>query len=235
MGLGPNDRGLSRKHILAAVDASLRRLGTDYIDIYQIHRWDHDTPIGETMQALHEVVQAGKARYIGASSMFAWQFAKAQSAASAAGTTRFVSMQNHYNLVYREEEREMIPVCVDQGVGILPYSPLARGLLAGARTRGGGRPTPRSTNDSLADEMYSESDFDVVDVVRSVASSRGVQPAQVALAWLFRNPAITAPIIGATNVRHIEDAVAALDVNLSREETTLLEAPYRPHAVLGHS
>jgi aryl-alcohol dehydrogenase-like predicted oxidoreductase len=235
MGSGPNDRGLSRKHILAAVDASLRRLGTDYIDLYQIHRWDHDTPIEETMQALHDVAQAGKARYIGASSMFAWQFAKAQCAATTAGTTRFAAMQNHYNLVYREEEREMIPLCTDQGVGILPYSPLARGLLAGARTRGGGRPTARSTTDPLADEMYSETDFDVVDAVRSVASSRGVQPAQVALAWLFRNPAITAPIIGATNMRHIEDAVAALDVDLSREEAALLEAPYLPHAVLGHS
>jgi aryl-alcohol dehydrogenase-like predicted oxidoreductase len=235
MGSGPNDRGLSRKHILAAVDASLRRLGTDYIDIYQVHRWDYDTPIEETMQALHDVVRAGKARYIGASSMFAWQFAKAQSTASAAGTTRFVSMQNHYNLVYREEEREMIPLCVDQGVGIVPYSPLARGLLAGARTRGGERPTPRSTNDPLADEMYADTDFDVVDVVRAVASSRGAQPAQIALAWLYCNPAITAPIIGATNVRHIEDAVAALDVDLSREETARMEAPYRPHAVLGHS
>jgi 1-deoxyxylulose-5-phosphate synthase len=167
--------------------------------------------------------------------MFAWQFAKAQSTASAAGTTRFVSMQNHYNLIYREEEREMIPLCVDQGVDIIPYSPLARGLLAGARTRGGERPTPRSTNDPLADEMYAETDFDVVDVVRAVASSRGAQPAQIALAWLYRNPAITAPIIGATNVRHIEDAVAALDVDLSREETARMEAPYRPHAILGHS
>jgi 1-deoxyxylulose-5-phosphate synthase len=232
---GENGGGLSRKHILSAIDASLERLGMEYVDLYQIHRWDNRTPIEETMQALHDVVRAGKARYIGASSMFAWQFATAQRVAERDHLTRFVSMQNHYNLIYREEEREMIPLCVDQGVGIIPYSPLARGLLAGARTRGGERPTPRSTNDPLADEMYADTDFDVVDVVRAVASSRGAQPAQIALAWLYRNPAITAPIIGATNVRHIEDAVAALDVDLSREETARMEAPYRPHAILGHS
>jgi len=235
MGPGAKDRGLSREHILAAVDASLRRLRTDYIDLYQIHRWDRETPIEETMQALHDVVRSGKARCIGASSMFAWQFAKAQHAASAAGTTRFVSMQNHYNLIYREEEREMIPLCVDQGVGIIPYSPLARGLLAGARTRDGERPTVRSANDPLADAMYVGSDFDIVDVVRSVAADRGVPPAQVALAWLLHNPAVTAPIIGATKVRHVEDAVAALDLHLSDEEARRLEAPYRPHPVLGHS
>ena len=235
MGPGAKDRGLSREHILAAVDASLRRLRTDYIDLYQIHRWDRDTPIGETMQALHDVVRAGKARYIGASSMFAWQFAKAQCAASAAGTTRFVSMQNHYNLIYREEEREMIPLCVDQGVGIIPYSPLARGLLAGARTRDGERPTVRSANDPLADALYVGSDFDIVDVVRSVAADRGVPPAQIALAWLLRNPAVSSPIIGATKVHHVEDAVAALDLHLSDEEARRLEAPYQPHPVLGHS
>jgi 1-deoxyxylulose-5-phosphate synthase len=235
MGPGAKDRGLSREHILAAVDASLRRLRTDYIDLYQIHRWDRDTPIEETMQALHDVVRAGKARYIGASSMFAWQFAKAQCAASAAGTTRFVSMQNHYNLIYREEEREMIPLCVDQGVGIIPYSPLARGLLAGARTRDGERPTVRSANDPMADAMYVGSDFDIVDVVRSVAADRGVPPAQIALAWLLRNPAVSSPIIGATKVHHVEDAVAALDLHLSDEEARRLEAPYRPHPVLGHS
>jgi len=235
MGPGAKDRGLSREHILAAVDASLRRLRTDYIDLYQIHRWDRDTPIEETMQALHDVVRAGKARYIGASSMFAWQFAKAQCAASAAGTTRFVSMQNHYNLIYREEEREMIPLCVDQGVGIIPYSPLARGLLAGARTRDGERPTVRSANDPLADALYVGSDFDIVDVVRSVAADRGVPPAQIALAWLLRNPAVSSPIIGATKVHHVEDAVAALDLHLSDEEARRLEAPYQPHPVLGHS
>jgi len=234
-GPGPNDRGLSRKHILASIDASLARLGTDYVDLYQIHRWDDQTPIAETMAALHDVVQAGKARYIGASSMYAWQFAKAQHTASAAGATRFVSMQNHYNLVYREEEREMIPLCLDQGVGVIPYSPLARGLLAGSRERGGQRRTVRSGTDPLAEEMYDEADFDVVDVVCAVAAENGVPPAQIALAWLLGKPGVNAPIVGATRQTHLDDAIAAVNVVLSEKERGSLEAPYRPHRVLGHS
>ena len=234
MGPGPDDRGLSRKHILAAIDASLTRLGVEYVDLYQIHRWDDETPIEETMAALHDVVQAGKARYIGASSMYAWQFAKAQHTAEAAGGTRFVSMQNHYNLVYREEEREMIPLCLDQGVGLIPWSPLARGLLAGGRERGGERTTVRAGSDPVA-EMYEDSDFDVVDVVREVAEERGLPPAQIALAWLLGKPAVTAPIVGATKLGHLEDAIAAVDVALSEEEAARLEAPYRPHPILGHS
>jgi aryl-alcohol dehydrogenase-like predicted oxidoreductase len=234
MGPGPDDRGLSRKHILDAIDASLTRLGVEYVDLYQIHRWDDETPIEETMTALHDVVQAGKARYVGASSMYAWQFAKGQHAAEAAGGTTFVSMQNHYNLVYREEEREMIPVCLDQGVGVIPWSPLARGLLAGNRERGGGRTTVRSGSDPVA-QMYEDADFDVVDVVRQVAEERGLPPAQIALAWLLGKPAVTAPIVGATKLRHLEDAIAATDVTLSEGEVARLEAPYRPHPVLGHS
>jgi aryl-alcohol dehydrogenase-like predicted oxidoreductase len=233
MGPGPNDRGLSRKHILAAIDASLTRLGVEYVDLYQIHRWDAETPIEETMAALDDVVRAGKARYIGASSMYAWQFAKAQYAARAAGWTEFVSMQNHYNLVYREEEREMIPLCVDQGVGVVPYSPLARGLLAGSRERGGGRSTVRAGNDPVA-EMYDDSDFEVVDVVREVAGDRGLPAAQIALAWLLAKPAVTAAIVGATKLEHLEDAIAATEVALTNEDTARLEAPYRPHPVLGH-
>jgi aryl-alcohol dehydrogenase-like predicted oxidoreductase len=234
-GPGPNDRGLSRKHVLAAIDASLRRLGTDHVDLYQIHRWDPETPIEETMAALHEVVRAGKARYLGASSMYAWQFAKAQCIAQAAGWTRFASMQNHYNLVYREEEREMIPLCLDQGVGVIPYSPLARGLLAGSRERGGQRRTVRAGSDPPADEMYEEADFDVVDAVRAVAAERGVPPAQVALAWLLGRPAVSAPIVGATKLAHLDDAIAALDLHLDDAEVARLEAPYRPHPVLSHS
>ncbi|PZS39717.1 MAG: alcohol dehydrogenase [Pseudonocardiales bacterium] len=237
VGPGPNDRGLSRKHVLASIDASLRRLGTDYVDIYQIHRWDYGTPIEETMGALHDVVQSGKARYIGASSMYAWQFAKAQHVAQTCGWTRFSSMQDHYNLVYREEEREMLPLCQDQGVGVIPWSPLARGLLAGSRPRGGAgqRPTVRSGSDPLADEMYTDDDFDVVDVVRAVAAGRGVSPAQVALAWLLGQPAVTAPIAGATRLAHLDDAIAAVDLTLDDTEMARLEAPYRPHPVLGHS
>jgi aryl-alcohol dehydrogenase-like predicted oxidoreductase len=234
MGPAPTDRGLSRKHILAGINGSLRRLGTDYVDLYQIHRWDHETPIEETMEALDHVVKSGKARYIGASNMFAWQFSKAQYVASDAGTSRFISMQNHYNLVYREEEREMIPLCVDQGIGIIPWSPLARGLLAGTRERGGVRSTTRAGTDPFADAMYVEDDFDVVDVVRAVGSERGCAPAQVALAWLLRKSAITAPIVGATKLQHVEDAIAALDVRLTGEEVSRLEAPYRPHRILGH-
>jgi 1-deoxyxylulose-5-phosphate synthase len=237
MGPGPNDRGLSRKHVLASIDDSLRRLGTDYVDIYQIHRWDYGTPIEETMHALHDVVRAGKARYIGASSMFAWQFAKAQHTAQAAGWTRFSSMQNHYNLVYREEEREMLPLCLDQGVGVIPWSPLARGLLAGSRPRDGAGPqqTVRAGSDPLAGEMYTSDDFDVVDAVRAVAAGRGVPAAQVALSWLLRQPAVSAPIVGATRLAHLEDAIAAVDLTLDDAEAARLEAPYRPHRILGHS
>ncbi|HEY5987613.1 MAG TPA: aldo/keto reductase, partial [Streptosporangiaceae bacterium] len=199
MGDGENARGLSRKHILAAIDASLRRLNMDYVDLYQIHRWDPRTPIEETMEALADVVRAGKARYIGASSMFAWQFGKAQHAADRHGWTRFVSMQNHYNLLYREEEREMIPQCIDQGVAVIPWSPLARGVLTGSRTRAGERRTTRANSDAFGDSLYnSEADFDVVDAVSEVAGERGVPPAQVALAWLLQRPGVTAPIVGAT-------------------------------------
>jgi aryl-alcohol dehydrogenase-like predicted oxidoreductase len=236
MGPGPNDRGLSRKHVLAGIDASLRRLGTDYVDLYQIHRWDYQTPIEETMEALHEVVLAGKARYIGASSMFAWQFAKAQNLAGRHGGTRFASMQNHYNLIYREEEREMIPLCADQGVAVLPYSPLARGVLTGNRGRQGERRTTRAGDDPLSDERYnSPSDFDVVDRLGEVAAARGAPPAQVALAWLLSRPAVTAPIVGATRLGHISDALAAVQLTLTEEEVHRLEEPYLPHRVLGHS
>jgi 1-deoxyxylulose-5-phosphate synthase len=235
MGEGLNDKGLSRKHIMAGIDASLRRLNTDYVDLYQIHRWDHETPVEETMEALHDVVKAGKARYVGASSMYAWQFAKAQYTAAANGWTRFVTMQNHYNLIYREEEREMNPLCVDQGVGIIPWSPLARGMLAGNRERGGRKETVRANNDQFADNLYNEGDFDVVDAVRAVAAERGVAPAQVALAWLLGRPGVNAPIIGATKERHLDDAVESVNVTLTEEEVARLEAPYRPHPVLGHS
>jgi 1-deoxyxylulose-5-phosphate synthase len=236
MGTGPNDRGLSRKHVLSAIDASLRRLGTDYVDLYQIHRWDYQTPIEETMEALHEVVRAGKTRYIGASSMFAWQFAKAQNLAGRHGGTRFASMQNHYNLIYREEEREMIPLCADQGVAVLPYSPLARGVLTGNRGRQGERRTARAGDDPLSDERYSSpSDFDVVDRLAEVAAARGAPPAQVALAWLLSRPAVTAPIVGATRLGHISDALAAVQLTLTDEEVRCLEEPYLPHRVLGHS
>lgn len=235
MGPGANDQGLSRKHIMAAIDASLQRLGTDYVDLYQIHRWDYDTPIEETMSALHDVVRSGKARYLGASSMFAWQFAKAQYIADSNGWTRFVSMQNHYNLVYREDEREMIPLCIDQGVGCIPWSPLARGLLAGNRDRGGGQRTVRSGSDPLANDMYTDDDFDVVDIVNAIALERGLPPAQIALAWLLGKPAVTAPIVGATKLSHLEEGVAAVEVILTDHEISRLEAPYRPHRILGHS
>jgi len=234
MGPGPNDGGLSRKHVLAAIDASLARLGVDYVDLYQTHRWDDETPIEETMEALHDVVRSGKARHIGASSMYAWQFAKAQHTAQANGWTRFVAMQDHYNLVYREEEREMIPLCLDQGVGVIPWSPLARGLLTGSRDRGGQRHTTRAGTDRYADALYTEADFDVVDAVRKVAGDHGVPPAQVALAWLLRQRAVSAPIVGATKPSHVDDAVAAVGLRLTDEEVAQLEAPYRPHPVLGH-
>jgi 1-deoxyxylulose-5-phosphate synthase len=236
MGTAANDRGLSRKHVLSAIDASLRRLGTEYVDLYQIHRWDYQTPIEETMEALHEVVRAGKARYIGASSMFAWQFAKAQNLAERHGWTRFASMQDHYNLIYREEEREMMPLCADQGVAVLPYSPLARGVLTGNRGRQGERRTTRAGDDPLSDERYnSPADFDVVDRLAEVAAARGVPPAQVALAWLLSRPAVTAPIVGATRMGHVTDALAAAELTLSEEEGRRLEEPYIPHPVLGHS
>jgi 1-deoxyxylulose-5-phosphate synthase len=232
---GENGRGLGRKHVMASIDASLSRLGMDYVDLYQIHRWDDHTPIEETMEVLHDVVRAGKARYIGASSMYAWQFAKAQAAAEHHGWTRFVSMQNHWNLIYREEEREMVPLCADQGVGIIPWSPLARGVLAGNRTREGERTTTRAGSDAFADTLYAQStDFDVVDRVREVAGERDVAPAQVALAWLLHQPALTAPIVGATKPGHLEDALAATELSLSPEEIERLEEPYVPHPVLGH-
>ena len=236
MGTAPNDRGLSRKHVLSAIDASLARLGVDYVDLYQIHRWDYQTPIEETMAALHDVVRAGKARYVGASSMFAWQFAKAQHEAERCGWTRFVSMQNHYNLLYREEEREMIPLCADQGVAVLPYSPLARGVLAGNRTRQGERRTVRAGSDPLSDERYrTEDDFLVADRAAEVAAERGVPAAQVALAWLLSRPGVTAPIVGATRLGHIADALAAAQLTLTEDEMRRLEEPYVPHPVLGHS
>ena len=232
---GENSGGLSRKHIMSAIDASLARLGMDYVDLYQIHRWDNRTPIAETMAALHDVVRAGKARYIGASSMFAWQFAKAQHAADRHGWTPFVSMQNHYNLLYREEEREMIPQCIDQGVAVIPWSPLARGVLAGNRTRDGERRTTRSNSDPFGDSLYQQpADFDVVDAVSEVAAERGVPPAQLALAWLLQRPGVTAPIVGATKRAHIEDALAAEKLELTADETRRLEERYRPHPVLGH-
>jgi 1-deoxyxylulose-5-phosphate synthase len=234
MGPGPNDRGLSRKHILAGIDASLRRLGTDYVDLYQTHRWDYETPIEETMEALHDVVRAGKARYIGASSMYAWQFAKAQHVAERNGWTRFVSMQNYYNLVYREEEREMIPLCIDQGIGLIPWSPLARGLLAGNRGPGGEKRTVRANNDEFGDSLYTDEDFAVADAVVEVAAGKGVRPAQVALAWLLSRPGLTAPILGATKVEHLEDALGAVDVALAEDEIKRVEAPYRPHEIRGH-
>src|ERR1022692_4435230 len=232
---GPNGRGLSRKHIMASIDASLERLDMDYVDLYQIHRWDNSTPIEETMEALNDVVRAGKARYIGASSMFAWQFAKAQNIAAEHGWTSFVSMQNHYNLVYREEEREMIPQCIDQGVAVIPWSPLARGLLAGNRSRDGGRHTVRSNTDSFGDSLYNQqADFDVADRAAEVAADRGVPTAQVALAWLLHRPGVTAPIVGATKPSHMQDALAADQLALSEDEMRRLEEPYVPHPVLGH-
>jgi aryl-alcohol dehydrogenase-like predicted oxidoreductase len=235
MGPGQNDRGLSRKHIMSAIDASLRRLNMDYVDLYQIHRWDGKTPIAETMQALDDIVRAGKARYIGASSMFAWQFAKAQHTADEHGWTRFVSMQNHYNLLYREEEREMIPQCADQGVGVIPWSPLARGVLTGNRTRSGERNTARANSDAFSDSLYAmPGDFDVVDRVAEVAGARGVPAAQVALAWLLHRPGVTAPIIGATKLAHLTDALEAVEFELSADEIRSLEELYVPHPVLGH-
>ncbi len=228
---GPNGAGLSRKAIMQEIDASLTRLGTDYVDLYQIHRWDDETPIEETMEALHDVVKAGKARYIGASSMYAWQFAKAQHVADLHGWTRFVSMQDHYNLIYREEEREMLPFCLDQGVGVIPWSPLARGRLARMPEE---RTTTRSGSDPIADNLYSDADDAVVRAVADVAKARDLPLAQVALAWMLHQEAVSAPIVGATKPGHVEDAVAAVDVELTDEEIAALEAPYVAHPVLGH-
>jgi len=224
-GPGPNDRGLSRKHVLAAIDASLARLGTDYVDLYQVHRFDGQTPVEETMAALHDVVRAGKARYIGASAMYAWQLAKAQHAAAAAGLTRFTAMQNRYNLVTREDERELIPLCRDLGLGVIPYSPLARGLLAGTR----------HTRRAQADRGHRPADQDVAGDVRAIAAERGLPPAQVALAWLLARPGVTAPIIGATSKQHVDDAVSALTVQLDDQETARLEARYLPRLLSDYS
>jgi aryl-alcohol dehydrogenase-like predicted oxidoreductase len=226
---GPNGRGLSRKHVLAAIDASLARLQMDYVDLYQIHRWDPDTPIEETMEALHDVVKAGKARYIGASTMAAWQFAKAQSVAERNGWTRFVSMQNHYNLLHREEEREMIPLCVDQGIAVVPYSPLARGFLARASAPQAGSGSRRRDSDPVQGDLYGrDEDLRVLEAVRACAGELGVPRAQVALAWLLQNPAVTAPIVGATTIGHVEDALAAAELTLDGEQVARLERAYRP-------
>jgi len=237
MGDGPNNRGLSRKHIMAAIDASLQRLGTDHVDLYQIHRWDYHTPIEETMEALHDVVKAGKARYIGASSMFAWQFAKAQFTAEKHGWTRFVTMQPMYNLIYREEEREMLPQCADQGIGVISWSPLARGILAGKTVQGEGGETARARTDENTRKWQLGSDIDqpVIAALREVAKNRGTSMAQIALAWVLSNPTVTAPIIGASKPGHIEEALAALELKLSEEEISTLEAHYVPHQITGHS
>ncbi|MBV6396768.1 MAG: Aldo-keto reductase IolS [Anaerolineales bacterium] len=230
-----NDSGLSRKHILDSIDQSLKRLQMDYVDLYQIHRWDDETPIEETMEALNDVVRAGKARYIGASSMSAWQFAKAQHIAERHGWARFVSMQNHYNLVYREEEREMIPLCLDQGVGLIPWSPLARGFLAGNRQRGGGGTTTRSQSDPFANELYfREEDFQMVERAQAIGKTRGASAPQVALAWILSKPYIAAPIIGASKMDHLNQAIAALEIALTDDEVKSLEELYQPHPILGH-
>ncbi|HZJ23739.1 MAG TPA: aldo/keto reductase [Anaerolineales bacterium] len=231
-----NDKGLSRKHILDSIDRSLQRLQMDYVDLYQIHRWDYETPIEETMEALNDVVRAGKARYIGASSMFAWQFAKSLHVSEKNGWTKFISMQNHYNLVYREEEREMIPLCQEQGIGLIPWSPMARGFFAGDRKRDGGGETERSKSDPFAKGLYfREEDFNVADLAAEVAKERGVTASQVALAWVLNKPFVHSPIIGATKMEHLDQAIAALEIELSDEEIKRLEEPYKPHPVLGHS
>jgi aryl-alcohol dehydrogenase-like predicted oxidoreductase len=232
MGDGPNDKGLSRKHIMSAIDASLKRLGTDYVDLYQIHRWDYNTPIEETMEALHDVVKAGKVRYIGASSMYSWQFAKAQYTADLHGWTRFVSMQPHYNLIYREEEREMLPFCEDQKIAVIPWSPLARGVLSRKPSKEGNE-TERAKTDAFGKSLYKESDFEIVNRLTEMAGKKGLPNAQVALAWMLSKPVVTAPIIGASKPGHLEDAVAALNVKLSSEEIKYLEELYQPHAVAG--
>src|SRR4051794_8124198 len=232
---GPNTEGLSRKHLFEAIDGSLRRLGTDYVDLYQIHRFDDTTPIEETLEALHDIVKAGKARYIGASSMFAWQFMKMLAVSDAHGWTRFVSMQNHYNLVYREEEREMLPLCRDEGIGVIPWGPLARGFLAGNRRRADRGETLRAKTDAFAHELYyADSDFTIADRVVELAGQRGVKPAQIALAWLLAKPGVTAPIVGASKPPQLEEAVGALEIRLDTDEIAALEAPYQPHPILGH-
>ena len=234
-GDGPNDRGLSRKHIMEAIDASLRRLGTDYVDLYYIHRWDYETPIEETLEALNDLVRLGKVRYLGASSMHAWQFMKALGLADQHGWSRFVVMQNHYNLIHREEEREMLPLCRAEGIGVVPWSPLARGFLAGNRKRGERGVTTRDQSDQMAHDFYfTDTDFEIVDRVVELADKKGVKPAQIALAWLLHQPGITAPIIGASKMYQLEEAVGALDIDLSTEECEFLEEPYQPRMVLGH-
>jgi aryl-alcohol dehydrogenase-like predicted oxidoreductase len=230
-----NSRGLSRKHIMSAIDASLRRLGMDYVDLYQIHRFDPDTPIEETLEALHDVVKAGKALYIGGSSMYAWQFAKMLATQETHGWTRFVTMQNHYNLVYREEEREMIPLCQAEGVGVIPWSPLARGFLAGNRRRGSKDATKREQYDEFGHGLYyTEADYDIADRVVQVAKNKGVLPIQIALAWVIQRPGITAPIVGATNLEQLDQLIDGLSVTLGPDESYFLEEKYLPHPVLGH-
>jgi 1-deoxyxylulose-5-phosphate synthase len=236
MGDDPNLRGLSKKHIHHAIDDSLRRLDMDYVDLYQIHRFDSSTPIEETLEALDDVVKQGKALYIGASSMYAWQFAKMQYTADAMGVTRFVTMQNHYNLIYREEEREMIPFCIDQGVGLIPWSPLARGFLAGNRDAQSKGETTRAKTDDFAHKMYYQpSDFTVVDRLGEIAKKRNLSNAQIALAWILQQPGVTAPIIGASKMKHLDEAIAALEIKLTDEELKALGEPYTPHPILGHS
>lgn len=235
MGDDPNERGLSRKHIMHAIDDSLRRLQMDYVDLYQIHRFDTTTPIEETLEALTDVVKAGKALHIGASSMFAWQFSKMLNTSDRLGLSRFVTMQNHYNLVYREEEREMVPLCLDEGIGLIPWSPLARGFLAGNRRRQDKGETTRARSDGFAHRLYyGNDDFKVVERVSEIAEKRGVPNAQVALAWLLQKPGVTAPIVGATKPNHLADALAAVSLKLDADEVKALEEPYRPHPVLGH-
>ncbi len=236
MGDAPNQSGLSRKHIMHAIDDSLRRLGTDYVDLYQIHQFDYQTPIEETLEALHDIVKAGKARYLGASSMFAWQFARMLCTADRLGMTRFVSMQNHYNLIYREEEREMIPLCRHEGIGLIPWSPLARGFLAGNRRKADFGDTIRAKTDDYGKSLYyADSDFAVVDRVTAIAKQRGIANMQVALAWILQQPGIVAPIIGASRMHHLEEAVAAMEFRLDDAELKALAEPYQPHTVLGHS
>jgi len=232
----PNARGLSRKHLMHAIDDSLQRLGTDYIDLYQIHRLDYTTPIEETIEALHDIVKAGKARYVGASSMFAWQFMKMLRTADAHGWTRFVAMQNHYNLIYREEEREMMPLCREEGIGVIPWSPMARGFLAGNRTKARQGDTVRAQTDEFAHQMYySDNDFEIADRAAELAKRRGVTPAQIALAWLLSKPGVTAPIVGASKPHHLDEAIAATTLTLEADEMTFLEERYQAHAVLGHA
>jgi aryl-alcohol dehydrogenase (NADP+) len=231
----PNDRGLSRKHVLGSIDGSLRRLGTDYVDLYQIHRFDYDTPIEETLEALSDCVRAGKVRYLGASAMFAWQLMKMLMTSDARHLARFASMQCYYNLLYRENEREMLPLCRAEGIAVIPYSPLARGFVAGNRKRGGGGETVRSKSDPFSDkDFYNEQDFAIVDRITAVAQQRGVKNAQVAMAWVLQKPGITAPILGATKSAYIDDAIAAMAIKLTAEEIKTLEEPYQPRPILGH-